>query len=78
MGLSRSSQACGLDLVRPFTPSGASDVQACGLTNAGLEGINAVSQGIKKTARGLRDAEHFKTAIYFHCGGLDLYPHETR
>ena len=34
-------------------------------------------QGIKKTARGFRNAEHFKTAIYFHCGGLDLYPHET-
>jgi len=48
------------------------------LTNAGLEGINAVIQGIKKTARGFRNAEHFKTAIYFHCGGLDLYPHETR
>jgi transposase len=47
------------------------------LTNAGLEGTNAVIQGIKKTARGFRNAEHFKTAIYFHCGGLDLYPHET-
>ena len=21
-----------------------------------------------------RNREHFKTAIYFHCGGLDLYP----
>ena len=48
------------------------------LTNAGLEGLNAIIQGIKKTARGFRNAEHFKTAIYFHCGGLDLYPHETR
>ena len=48
------------------------------LTNAGLEGVNAVIQWVKKTARGFRNAEHFKTAIYFHCGGLDLYPHETR
>jgi len=24
------------------------------------------------------NAEHFKTAIYFHCGGLNLYPHESR
>lgn len=48
------------------------------LTNAGLEGINAVIQWVKKTARGFRNAEHFKTAIYFHCGGLDLYPHESR
>jgi hypothetical protein len=23
-------------------------------------------------------AENFKTAICFHCGGLDLYPHESR
>jgi transposase len=48
------------------------------LTNAGLEGVNAVIQWGKKTARGFRNAEHFKTAIYFHCGGLDLYPHESR
>lgn len=48
------------------------------LTNAGLEGVNAVIQWVQKTARGFRNAEHFKTAIYFHCGGLDLYPHETR
>ena len=48
------------------------------LTNAGLEGLNAIIQGIKKTARGFRDAEHFQTAIYCDCGGLDLYPHETR
>jgi hypothetical protein len=48
------------------------------LTNAGLEGVNAVIQWVKKTARGFRNAEHFKTAIYFHCGGLDLYPHEGR
>ena len=48
------------------------------LTNAGLEGVNAIIQWVKKTARGFRNAEHFKTAIYFHCGGLDLYPHESR
>jgi transposase len=48
------------------------------LTNAGLEGVNTVIQWVKKTARGFRNAEHFKTAIYFHCGGLDLYPHESR
>ena len=48
------------------------------LTNADLEGVNAVIQWVKKTARGFRNAEHFKTAIYFHCGGLDLYPHESR
>ena len=26
-------------------------------------------------AAGVRNRENFKTAIYFHCGGLDLYPH---
>ena len=48
------------------------------LTNPGLAGVNAVIQWVKKTARGFRNAEDFKTARYFHCGGLDLYPHETR
>ena len=48
------------------------------ITNAGLEGVNAVIQWVKKTARGFRNPEHFKIAIYFHCGGLDLYPHESR
>lgn len=46
-----------------------------GLTNAGLEAVNAIIQWVKKTARGFRNVKHFKTAIYFHCGGLDLYPH---
>jgi transposase len=48
------------------------------ITNAGLEAVNAIIQWVKKTARGFRNSEHFKTAIYFHCGGLDLYPHESR
>jgi len=48
------------------------------ITNAGLEAVNAVIQWVKKTARGFRNPEHFKTAIYFQCGGLDLYPHESR
>lgn len=49
-----------------------------GITNAGLEAVNALIQWVKKTARGFRNPEHFKIAIYFHCGGLDLYPHESR
>ena len=48
-----------------------------GITNAGLEAINATIQWVKKTARGFRNVDNFKTAIYFHCGGLDLYPHKT-
>lgn len=44
------------------------------VTNAVSEAINAKIQTIKKMACGFRNTEHFKTAIYFHCGGLDLYP----
>lgn len=45
-----------------------------GVTNARLEGINTVVQGLKRAARGFRNRDRFRTAIYFHLGGLDLYP----
>jgi transposase len=45
------------------------------ITNATSEGLNSKIQTVKQRAAGYRNAEHFKTAIYFHCGGLDLYPH---
>jgi transposase len=44
------------------------------ITSAGAEGLNARIQAIRVSARGYRNREHFKTAIYFHLGGLDLYP----
>lgn len=44
------------------------------VTNAMSEGLNSQIQKIKSMAHGFRNIEHFKTAIYFHCGGLDLYP----
>lgn len=44
------------------------------ITNAVTEGINSKIQTIKKAAYGFRNKEHFKTAIFFHCGGLQLYP----
>jgi transposase len=44
------------------------------ITNAVAEGLNSKIQTIKKMAYGFRNREHFKTAIYFHCGGLELYP----
>lgn len=47
---------------------------AHGITNAVSEGINSAIQTIKKRAGGYRNVENFKTAIYFHCGGLELYP----
>lgn len=44
------------------------------ITNATTEGINSKIQLIKLMACGYRNREHYKLAIYFHCGGLDLYP----
>ena len=40
------------------------------ITNATAEGLNSRIQAIRVSARGYRNREHFKTAIYFHCGGL--------
>ena len=45
-----------------------------GVTNARSEGINAAIQRIKFAARGFRNRARFRNAIYFHLGGLDLYP----
>jgi transposase len=45
------------------------------IANAATEGINAKIQWIKATAHGFTNRENFRTAILFHCGGLDLYPH---
>jgi transposase len=44
------------------------------ITNAVAEGLNSKIQTIKKAAYGFRSFENFKTAIFFHCGGLQLYP----
>ena len=44
------------------------------ITNAMSESLNAKIQWIKYTAHGFRSREGFRRAIYFHCGGLDLYP----
>lgn len=44
------------------------------ITTATSEGLNAKIQNVKRRAYGFRNPGHFKTAIFFHCGGLDLYP----
>jgi transposase len=44
------------------------------ITNGVAEGLNSKIMSIKRKACGFRNKENFKTAIYFHCGGLDLYP----
>lgn len=47
------------------------------ITNATSESMNAKIQWVKYTARGFRNFGNFATAIYFHCGGLDLSPSPT-
>ena len=44
------------------------------ITNAVSEALNSKIQWVKYTARGFRNQQNFITAIYFHCGGLDLAP----
>lgn len=45
-----------------------------GITNSVAEGINSKIMSIKRRVGGFRNRENFKTAIFFYCGGLDLYP----
>lgn len=44
------------------------------VTNAVSEGLNSKIQKFKQVACGFRNFDHFRTAIFFHCGGLRLYP----
>ena len=44
------------------------------VTNAVAEGLNSKIMSIKRRACGRRNKDHFKTAIYFFCGGLSPYP----
>jgi transposase len=42
------------------------------ITNGVAEGLNSKIMSIKRKAGGFRNPGNFTTAIYFHCGGLDL------
>ena len=44
------------------------------ITNASVEATNTNIQQVKRRSRGFRSRDRFREAIYFHCGGLDLYP----
>jgi len=46
------------------------------ITNAMSESLNSKIQWVKYTARGFRNREGFRNAIYFYCGKLDLHPHQ--
>jgi transposase len=45
-----------------------------GITNAAVEGLNSKIETIKRMACGYRNRQNYRTAIYFHLGGLNLYP----
>ena len=53
---------------------GVIDAVVTNVTNARSEATNAKIQWIKRQACGYRNRERFRNAIYFHLGGLDLYP----
>jgi transposase len=44
------------------------------LTNALGESLNCRIEKVKRLACGFRNRNNYKTAIYFHCGGLSLMP----
>lgn len=44
------------------------------ITNAATEGLNAKIQTIKANARGFRNFAHYRIAILFHCGKLEMLP----
>ena len=44
------------------------------VTNSLAEGVNNKVEAIKRKAYGFRNVQRYINAIYFHCGGLDLYP----
>jgi transposase len=48
------------------------------ITQGVAEGLNSKIMAIKRYACGFRNLKHFETAIFFHCGGLDLQPGDPR
>jgi len=47
-------------------------------TSARTEDLNSKVQLIKHRARGYRNREDFRTAILFHCGGLEMCPRQNK
>ena len=44
------------------------------ISNGIAEGLNSKIMAIKRRARGHRNIENLKTAIFFYCGNLSVYP----
>ncbi len=45
-----------------------------GVNNSHAESMNSRIKTVKTRARGFRNKQRFRNAIYFHLGGLQLYP----
>ena len=45
-----------------------------GITNALAEGLNSKIESVKRMACGYKNKAHFRIAILFHCGKLDMLP----
>ncbi len=45
-----------------------------GVNNSHAESMNSRIKTVKSRARGFRNKQRFHNAIYFHLGGLQLYP----
>jgi transposase len=45
-----------------------------GVDNSHAESMNSRIKTVKTRARGFRNKQRFRNAIYFHLGGLQLYP----
>ena len=43
------------------------------ITDASVDATNTNIQQVKRRSRGFGSRDRFREAIYFHCGGLDLY-----
>nr|VFK02430.1 MAG: Transposase [Candidatus Kentron sp. LFY] len=57
-----------------FEEAGILNAVVLKVTNGPAEGINSRIKMIKVRSRGFRNKYRFVTAIYFHLGGLNLYP----
>lgn len=49
-----------------------------GVDNSHAESMNSRIKTVKIRARGFRNKQRFRNAIYFHLGGLQLYPGQIR
>ena len=48
------------------------------VSNGAAESINSRIKTVNVRSRGFRNKKRFAYAIYFHLGGLDLYPDSVR